>query len=76
MHLLQADDNKVICSQGRYLDLFFALLCGLGSTGVILDIHMEVTHIACVHSPACILCDDLWGCIHTPFPAGVMRKWA
>lgn len=43
VRLLLADGTKVICSRDRYPDLFFATLCGLGSTGIILDVHMEVT---------------------------------
>ena len=43
VRLLQADGAKVTCSRDRYPDLFFATLCGLGSTGIILDVRLEVT---------------------------------
>ncbi|KAI0289644.1 L-gulonolactone/D-arabinono-1,4-lactone oxidase [Russula brevipes] len=43
MRLLLADGSKVTCSRDRQPDLFFATLCGLGSTGIILDIRLEVT---------------------------------
>jgi L-gulonolactone oxidase len=43
MRLLLADGSKVTCSRDRQSDLFFATLCGLGSTGIILDIRLEVT---------------------------------
>lgn len=43
VRLLLADGTKVICSRDCYPDLFFATLCGLGSTGIILDVRMEVT---------------------------------
>lgn len=43
VRLLLANGAKVVCSRDRYPDLFFATLCGLGSTGIILDVRMEVT---------------------------------
>jgi len=43
VRLLLADGTKVICSRDRYPDLFLATLCGLGSTGIILDVRMEAT---------------------------------
>ncbi|KAI0270642.1 L-gulonolactone/D-arabinono-1,4-lactone oxidase [Gloeopeniophorella convolvens] len=42
VRLLLADGSKVICSRDHMPDLFSATLCGLGSTGLILDIRMEV----------------------------------
>lgn len=42
VRLLQADGTKVTCSRDHQSDLFYATLCGLGSTGIILDIWMEV----------------------------------
>jgi L-gulonolactone oxidase len=43
VRLLLANGAKVVCSRDRYPELFFATLCGLGSTGIILDVRMEVT---------------------------------
>jgi L-gulonolactone oxidase len=43
MRLLLADGTKVTCSRDDRQDLFFATLCGLGSTGIILDVRMAVT---------------------------------
>jgi hypothetical protein len=43
VRLLLADGTKVICSRDHRPDLFLATLCGLGSTGIILDVCMEVT---------------------------------
>lgn len=42
VRLLQANGAKVTCSRDHQPDLFYATLCGLGSTGIILDIRMEV----------------------------------
>ncbi|KAF8494862.1 L-gulonolactone/D-arabinono-1,4-lactone oxidase [Russula emetica] len=42
VRLLKADGTKVNCSRDHQPDLFYATLCGLGSTGIILDIRMEV----------------------------------
>jgi FAD/FMN-containing dehydrogenase len=42
VRLLTADGTKVTCSRHHLPDLFYATLCGLGSTGIILDIRMEV----------------------------------
>ncbi|KAI9512147.1 L-gulonolactone/D-arabinono-1,4-lactone oxidase [Russula earlei] len=42
LRLLLADGTKVTCSRNRYPDLFLATLCGLGSTGIILDVRMDV----------------------------------
>ena len=42
VRLLMADGTKVTCSRDLQPDLFYATLCGLGSTGIILDIRMEV----------------------------------
>ncbi|KAH9033110.1 L-gulonolactone/D-arabinono-1,4-lactone oxidase [Lactarius pseudohatsudake] len=43
VRLLLADGSKVICSRDHHPDLFLATLCGLGSTGIILDVRMEAT---------------------------------
>lgn len=43
VRLLLAGGTKVTCSRDHRPDLFFATLCGLGSTGIILDVRMEVT---------------------------------
>jgi FAD/FMN-containing dehydrogenase len=43
LRLLLANGTKVICSRDDQPDLFFATLCGLGSTGIILDVRMAVT---------------------------------
>ena len=43
VRLLQADGTKVTCSRDHHPDLFFATLCSLGSTGIILDVRMEVS---------------------------------
>ena len=42
VRLLMADGTKVTCSRDHQPDLFYATLCGLGSTGIILDIRMQV----------------------------------
>jgi len=42
VRLLQANGTKVTCSRDDLPDLFYATLCGLGSTGIILDIRMQV----------------------------------
>lgn len=43
VRLLMANGTKVTCSRDREPDLFLATLCGLGSTGIILDVRMEVS---------------------------------
>ncbi|KAI0789166.1 L-gulonolactone D-arabinono-1,4-lactone oxidase [Abortiporus biennis] len=40
--LLLANGKRVRCSREELPDLFYASLCGLGSTGLILQIHLEV----------------------------------
>ncbi|THG99118.1 hypothetical protein EW026_g3174 [Hermanssonia centrifuga] len=40
--LLLADGSRVRCSREEHSDLFLASLCGLGSTGLILQIQLEV----------------------------------
>lgn len=40
--LLLADGSCVKCSRTERADLFIASICGLGSTGLILDIRLEV----------------------------------
>lgn len=42
VRLLLADGAKLLCSRDSHPDLFFATLCGLGSTGIILDVRLEV----------------------------------
>jgi L-gulonolactone oxidase len=37
-----ADGSRVSCSRTEYPDLFLATLCGLGATGIILSVQMEV----------------------------------
>ena len=41
--LLLPDGSRVICSRTDNSDLFYATLCGLGATGIVLDITMQVT---------------------------------
>jgi len=43
LRLLLADGSSVRCSPIDHPDLFTATLCGLGSTGLILDIQYQVT---------------------------------
>jgi L-gulonolactone oxidase len=40
--LLLADGSRVSCSRHERPDLFMASICGLGSTGLILNIQLEV----------------------------------
>ncbi|THH09898.1 hypothetical protein EW146_g8541 [Bondarzewia mesenterica] len=40
--LLLADGSRVYCSRAERPDLFVASLCGLGSTGLIIDIQLKV----------------------------------
>lgn len=42
MTMLLADGSRVACSHTENADLFIATLCGLGSTGMILTIQLEV----------------------------------
>jgi hypothetical protein len=42
MTLLLADGTRVTCSRRESADLFVASICGLGSTGLILTIQLEV----------------------------------
>jgi len=42
VRLLLANGTKVTCSRDHQPDLFLATLCGLGGTGIILEIRMEV----------------------------------
>jgi L-gulonolactone oxidase len=48
VRLLKADGTKVTCSRDHQPDLFYATLCGLGSTGIILDIRMQVRPAFCL----------------------------
>lgn len=40
--LLLADGSRVTCSRNERADLFIASICGLGCTGLILSIQLEV----------------------------------
>ncbi|KAJ7151809.1 D-arabinono-1,4-lactone oxidase-domain-containing protein [Mycena crocata] len=40
--LLLADGSRVTCSRNERTDLFLATLCGLGATGIILSVQLEV----------------------------------
>ncbi|OBZ74341.1 L-gulonolactone oxidase [Grifola frondosa] len=40
--LLLADGSRVRCSRQEHSDLFLASICGLGSTGLILDVTLDV----------------------------------
>ncbi|GLB44623.1 putative D-arabinono-1,4-lactone oxidase [Lyophyllum shimeji] len=40
--MLLADGSRVFCSRNERSDLFIATLCGLGATGLILDIQLQV----------------------------------
>ncbi|KAJ3729165.1 L-gulonolactone D-arabinono-1,4-lactone oxidase [Lentinula guzmanii] len=42
MVILLADGSRVYCSRNEQPDLFLATVCGLGSTGLILSIELEV----------------------------------
>ncbi|KAJ4481020.1 gulonolactone oxidase Lgo1 [Lentinula aciculospora] len=42
MDILLADGSRVHCSRNELPDLFLATVCGLGSTGLILNIELEV----------------------------------
>ncbi|KAJ3937682.1 MAG: gulonolactone oxidase Lgo1 [Lentinula lateritia] len=42
MIVLLADGSRVYCSRNEQPDLFLATVCGLGSTGLILNIELEV----------------------------------
>jgi L-gulonolactone oxidase len=42
LSLLLADGSRVSCSREENSDLFIATLCGLGSTGIILTVQLEV----------------------------------
>ena len=40
--LMLADGSRMSCSRTEHPDLFLATLCGLGATGIILSVQMEV----------------------------------
>jgi len=40
--LLLADGSRITCSRTEYRDLFIASICGLGSTGLIISIQLQV----------------------------------
>ncbi len=40
--LMLADSSRITCSRTEHCDLFLATLCGLGATGIILSVQMEV----------------------------------
>jgi len=42
LSLLLADGSRVTCSRNEHADLFAASLCGLGATGIILSVQLEV----------------------------------
>jgi L-gulonolactone oxidase len=42
LHLLLADGSHISCSRQEHSDIFSASLCGLGATGLILSIQLEV----------------------------------
>jgi L-gulonolactone oxidase len=42
IRLLLPDGTRITCSESENCDIFAATLCGLGSTGIILDIKMQV----------------------------------
>ncbi|KAJ3500667.1 hypothetical protein NLJ89_g9693 [Agrocybe chaxingu] len=42
LSLLLADGSRVTCSRNEQPDLFLASICGIGTTGIILSIQMEV----------------------------------
>ncbi|KAI0033034.1 L-gulonolactone/D-arabinono-1,4-lactone oxidase [Vararia minispora EC-137] len=43
IRLLLPDGSRITCSRTENVDIFMATLCGLGATGIILDIKMQVT---------------------------------
>lgn len=42
LSLLLADGSRVACSRNENVDLFLASICGLGITGIILSVQLEV----------------------------------
>ncbi|PPQ68980.1 hypothetical protein CVT25_009165 [Psilocybe cyanescens] len=42
LSLLLADGSRITCSRNEHADLFLASICGLGTTGIILSIQLEV----------------------------------
>ncbi|KIM41903.1 hypothetical protein M413DRAFT_445112 [Hebeloma cylindrosporum] len=42
LSLLLADGSRVVCSRNENSDLFLASICGLGITGIILSVQLEV----------------------------------
>ncbi|KAF8968705.1 gulonolactone oxidase Lgo1 [Flammula alnicola] len=42
LSLLLADGSRITCSRNEHADLFLASICGLGATGIILSIQLEV----------------------------------
>jgi L-gulonolactone oxidase len=42
MIILLQDGRKIRCSREEYCDLFLASLCGLGTTGLVLNIQLKV----------------------------------
>ncbi|KAF8622619.1 hypothetical protein AX15_006874 [Amanita polypyramis BW_CC] len=40
--LMQADGSHITCSRNEHPDLFLATLCGLGATGIILTVQLEL----------------------------------
>ncbi|KDR74082.1 hypothetical protein GALMADRAFT_250832 [Galerina marginata CBS 339.88] len=42
LSLLLADGSRVTCSRNEHAELFMASICGLGATGIILSVQLEV----------------------------------
>jgi len=42
MSLLLADGSRLTCSRNEHADIFMASICGLGATGIILSVQLEV----------------------------------
>jgi L-gulonolactone oxidase len=40
--LMLADGSRITCSRTQHCDLFLATLCGLGATGIIISVQLEV----------------------------------
>ena len=45
LNMLLADGRRVSCSRHEQPDLFYASLCGLGATGLVLSIQLEIEPI-------------------------------
>ncbi|KAK7030045.1 FAD-binding PCMH-type domain-containing protein [Favolaschia claudopus] len=51
--ILLADGSRVSCSRTERPDLFFASLCGLGATGIVLTIQLEVERAFLLRDELC-----------------------